>query len=252
MFSSSFSRSGATSLRPTTTSISTPPPPLAKRRSMKSSRYARNGFEVHIVGATSHGSDGYVRIDHDQTYSIMMSNANPLPCDVKVEVDGKSMGTYRIGAFGSTTLEGPPEEARRFTFFEAGSEEALYTDIVGDRRQNGEIRITFTPHSRRMRRQSRVNRGKSFRSRGSVSFSAMAPQSLSVDSYAHRSANAHEGATGLSGYSDQTFRTVGSVPLDRSRSQTIGFRLISTGNHVYSDRHLVDPWEDFGSYDEPW
>lgn len=243
-----------TPLRPPT-DVSTAPPPVPSRRapSAPDTRYSRRGFGVRVEGATRHGEDGYVRIGHGRTYTLVLSNHNLVPCDAQVWVDGKSMGTFRIGTMSSTRLEGPPDEGKRFTFYEAGTADAADADIRTGDRHNGVIKVTFTPHARLRRYRgpqvdALLEAGSDMDgmvAQSSIAQASMAPFSArNCSSFGAESLGfakgaswlgprlergEREGATGLSGVSDQEFRTVGSVPLDYSGAQRIAFRLISDG-----------------------
>jgi hypothetical protein len=105
-----------------------------------------NGFSVRIVGGKEDESSGYVEVPHGTQYSIVLKNDRKHPCDAEVEVDGKSVGTFRLGAKSTFKLDRPENEAKRFTFYRADSDEGGASGASAvDGGDRGLVRVTFHP-----------------------------------------------------------------------------------------------------------
>ncbi len=102
-------------------------------------------FSCLIPEGREHGS-GHVALEHGQIYQLRLGNHGPSRCDALVEVDGKSVGLFRINGYGTFQLERPSNDTGRFTFFRADSSEgqaagATETATV----DRGLVRVTFKP-----------------------------------------------------------------------------------------------------------
>lgn len=74
--------------------------------------------------------DGYILMQHDTKYKIILTNDNRTRCNVVLEVDGKPQGTIRINAQDSITLERPLHINGQFTFYKADSVQANKTKTI--------------------------------------------------------------------------------------------------------------------------
>lgn len=106
-----------------------------------------NRFSVRINGKSE--ESGYVEMEHDETYSINLRNDHDVRCDAEVEIDGKHVGTFRIGAKSNLRLERPANEQKKFTFYELGSYEARKSGIDKlSKNEMGLVKVTFKPEKK--------------------------------------------------------------------------------------------------------
>src|SRR3990167_10124375 len=104
--------------------------------------YYWNNFSVRIPEGRENG--GYVEMEHGKQYSLVLRNDHGVPCDAKVDIDGKTVGTWRIYASGSIQLERPANDDGRFTFYRAGTPEAQQAQLPRGSNDLGLVRVTFT------------------------------------------------------------------------------------------------------------
>lgn len=144
--------------------------------------------------------NGLVLIKHAQQYKLRLSNYNPhLRCDAKVEIDGKVVGYFRIGAYSSITIERPTNEHGIFTFYRHGSIEAKSAGLSGANHE-GLITVTFEHEEIMKFRKMSLSPGVS-RARKT-------------------------GGTGLSGHSDNEYVDAGNIQLDKQTRTLIETRLV--------------------------
>jgi len=207
-----------------------------------------NSFSVRVPEGTEKES-GYVELNHGKQYALLLRNGRNVRCDADVTIDGKPVGTFRIAANSSLSLERPPNEDKRFTFYKADTSEAKESgqaDIPSD--SFGLIQVTFRVekaelyvwhgewHSSNPWRPHNpwiTTYGGSFSSevlRGDSAYTCTLSDTP-VASQAEVSSTTDErsaGITGLSGHSDQEFVAVGPMDYDESYTTTISIRLVAT------------------------
>lgn len=171
-----------------------------------------NNFSV-VVEHGNEISGGYVEMQHSQQYNLRLRNDRPMRCDSRVEIDGKHVGTWRINAHQTITLERPAHDTGRFTFYRVNSQEALNIGLDYNDPNLGVIKVTFTPEKRyeqvKTSKPDVVYRGGA---RGmSASYS---PVTLGA------------GGTGLSGMSSQHFGIANEIQYDYSQETVIHLRLV--------------------------
>lgn len=166
------------------------------------------GEERLINGAT------YVNMRHGQTYKLSLRNMNNKRCNAEVTVDGKHVGTWRLRAFDSATLERPAEDTGLFTFYRLGTSDASIAQIA-DNNNTGLIQVVFTPEL--------IEKPKPVYRDGSPPSLGIGEQQVS---YRGVTRSAHAGGTGLSGQSNQQFGTAGYMPLDHASKITLSLRLM--------------------------
>ena len=71
-------------------------------------------YEITIPQAVE--KDGYCILNHGQEFSIRISNHESTRCNVKIKVDGKDIGTFRLNAKQSSNLEHPVQHQHKFVF----------------------------------------------------------------------------------------------------------------------------------------
>ena len=182
-------------------------------------------FEVNICGRHER-QGGYVVLDHSETYTLELINHDPrCRAEATVQIDGKEVGTWRLSASQTIRIERPVNEAKMFTFYHDGTDQSRTAGIVTGDSENGHIAVTFVAEKER----SLYMESDSFRSAPLVnSFGATAAYC--------------SGGTGLSGHSNQTFRTVSGLDKDRSTTTTIHLRLVGdSGIHPLQSIHTNPP-----------
>lgn len=185
-----------------------------------------NKFEMKVTPGQEM-PDGYVAMQHGQQYEIVLNNLWNRRCDARVSVDGQEIGTFRLNAFESLRLERiPGADSGKLTFYAAGTVEARQAGIARGDETNGLIQATFWPeHKMEPAVKSVVDSIPAWPSvswtRGaeSGSMSMGESRSMNLSSYG-------EGASGLSGHSNQNFVSVGSINRDYSQETTISLRLV--------------------------
>ncbi len=170
-----------------------------------------DGHELKIL--VGHEMDGgYVGLHHGEAYKIRVESSFDEPCDCKVEVDGKWIGTFRLSPRDFAVIERPVNSPQRFTFYASGSDESLIAGVCGiSERNKGLVQATFTP-----RKRIRIPKC-----------------SLPLDIYDLRGdafggpmmRGGGGGMTGLSGWSNQRYGSAGKMELDKKRAVRINIRL---------------------------
>lgn len=166
---------------------------------------------------------GYVKMQHGRQYNIRLNNDKPRRCDAKVVVDGKEVGIFRLGAYGSMVLERPANDTGRFTFYAVGTPEAQRAGITAGNDLNGLIQVTFTPEKKQVVRE----RGDVHAAYPTMDSARPEAASRSYRPPASFGGDFGAGATGLSGKSNQEFVTVGEIDYDLSEQTTISLRLVA-------------------------
>jgi hypothetical protein len=105
----------------------------------------QNSFGVSVEGGRERES-GYVEMRHGSTYKLRLRNDRSVPCDATLEIDGKDMGSFRIGPHGKILIERPANESKKFTFFKSDTREARQSGQAGVAFDaKGLIKVTFRP-----------------------------------------------------------------------------------------------------------
>ena len=190
-----------------------------------------NQFSVSIPEANEENS-GYVPLQHGTVYTLVLGNQRRVRCDAHVEIDGKSVGRWRLYAGESLRLERPAHDTGRFTFYRVSSAEAQQVGLQAGEPTLGLVKVVFTPE---IAQRPLVSPEYTLRicNHVSGSRSRMGDSAIVVnDSY-------HPGGTGLSGLSAQYFVSVGEMPLDHSQQTTIHLRLVAQDDVAVTPRPLT-------------
>lgn len=220
-----------------------------------------NEFSCRIPEGTE-TSGGYVELGHNQHYTLQLSNKRNVPCDAKITIDGKEIGTFRVNANSTVRIEHPEGDEGRFTFFKKGTSEAKSSGIEStDADLQGLVQVIFTPAKKTIVLSwpysytiTTTNDWNNYRKCldspfGSVQYtntsnvycsSVSEPQAKSSGSIL-RGMNLNNivgkeaGITGLTGKSNQEFVEAAAIDYDYEQQTTISLRL------VYADRNRVRP-----------
>jgi hypothetical protein len=194
-----------------------------------------NNFSVRIPEGKE-TSGGYVDMQHNTQYRLVLRNSRSIRCDARVEVDGKHVGTWRIPANQSITLERPVHDESKFTFYKLGTSEGNQAQLNGSNPSLGLVKVTFTPEVKRdvVYKENRiwVDGKEVFPGASGWSYTASlcaAPQA--------KGATRSAGGTGLSGHSNQTFYDAEYLDLDYSQQTVIHLRLVC--NDIDAPRPLT-------------
>lgn len=143
---------------------------------------------------------GYVAMKHNTQYTIRLSNFGDVRCDVEVEIDGKEIGGWRLRKNKSGVIERPVHDTGCFTFYKVGTDEAKKAELVHSDKL-GLITVLFMP-------EKKMDKDKKFMT--------LQMNRLCIG-----------GGTGLSGKSDQKFRSVPRLEnYDEEGFMRINLRLI--------------------------
>lgn len=214
-----------------------------------------NGYSVRIVGGKEK-ENGYVALSHDQQYQLCLKNAKDHPCDAEVRIDGKHVGTWRIEAHRSLTLERPAHDHGKFTFYEVDTPEGRAAQLSKANPNLGLVSVTFKPGTVVTARPltvmspttwhwyypvTQTNATHYTRDTSNDTWILVnCPDSginyCSVDSVPLAAPDTLKrlaaGGTGVSGYSNQTFHEVTELNYDLDATVTINLRLVSDKDHI--------------------
>jgi len=189
-----------------------------------------NQFSVRVPEGHEKMS-GYVEMEHGKKYTLVLRNDCDIRCDAGISIDGKAVGTFRLGAHGNIRLERKPDDEGCFTFYQLGSDEAERAELGKVSASDlGLIRVVFTPEQQ----YHYVPYIPWIESWGGNTCDITPNTTTIYDtsavtgdlSYASVTIDC-AGGTGLSGHSDQSFISVDDMCLDYSRQTTIHLRLVA-------------------------
>jgi hypothetical protein len=138
-------------------------------------------------------SNGYIELSHGTIYGLKFQNDSDRRCDVFVEIDGGTVGKWRINARSSIYIERPVHDTGWFVFYRVGTTEAKQVG-QGSSDQSGLITATFMPEQ--------------------------PPDTRICYSRAR-------GVTGLIGRSSQEFTSAPPIQYDHAGFVTINLRLVA-------------------------
>lgn len=192
-----------------------------------------NDFSVRVPEGTERG--GYVELNHNTQYTLILRNNRSERCDAEVSIDGNPIGTFRIAGRNSLRLERPANDDGRFTFYRYGSREANGLPGVSMSKR-GVVSVVFTPEKKVEYRPfypvNEVKWGNTIRNNTSFSYTPSSTLTAGDDpplaSFYTASGNMRglkSGITGLSGQSGQTFIDVERLCYNYKEQTTINLRL---------------------------
>ena len=205
---------------------------------------AGGGFSLTIRDRAEDGS-GYVRMAHGTAYAVCFRNDLNRRADAELSIDGLPMGTWRLGPYRQACIERPAEETGRFTFYRADSAEGY---AVGSgqvaRPDKGRVSVRFIPEIERYApppppvvvappppmpyAYEQRDAAPAARDEGMAdSFAAPSAQgAYPTRRRATPESGLGAGVTGLSGQSDQRFRTARAIERDWADAVTLELRLV--------------------------
>jgi hypothetical protein len=199
-----------------------------------------NDFSVRVLEGREQPG-GYVEMAHGQRYRLQLRNNRSVRCDARVEIDGQPVGTWRIDAHSTITLERPAQDDGYFTFYELGTPEAKSAQIADDA-NTGLIAVTFTPEmvcaiawqwtgvtpreypAPKVTFDDSHTAGRITLGGGTVMSNTQSACNLSSVQCSYTA-----GGTGLEGHSGQTFGRAGAITYDYSQQTVIHLRLVGGG-----------------------
>lgn len=204
-------------------------------------------FRVTILEGINR-PDGYVEMSHGQKYTISLHNSANKRAAADIWIDGKNIGTFRLNSSQTLTLEHPSKDNGQFTFYKDGTREALAAELDKvSKSDRGLIMVIFKPEKitedieyeleyplypvygsyiqyptyNSVQDKSKESEIRSFGITNMSSFSQQSKLDVSKDF--------GSGGTGLSGSSNQKFKSVPKLNYDQDAFVTISLRLISSG-----------------------
>lgn len=207
-------------------------------------------FSVVILGGRERES-GYVHLLDGQAYKIRLANHTNRRCDVELTIDGKSLGSFRVEAYGRLDLERPPDDDGCFTFYRADGEAGQQVGAGQiDKGDQGLVQARFkvekpqfqgvpsyqgsqlvpAAHPQRVKHSGACGQSatKSFDAPVSLSCERPADGNLALCSAGpqRQNQNLAAGVTGLSGHSGQRFTPVDPLVYDDEET-LISLRLVA-------------------------
>lgn len=106
-------------------------------------------YSVRILNGknnpASETGEGYVPLNHSETYSILLRNFSNRDSLALVSVDGKKVACVKVPAKEKVVVDGPFDSDKKFTFYKSDSEE--FEDSQLDKVENdnlGLVEVKFT------------------------------------------------------------------------------------------------------------
>lgn len=173
---------------------------------------------------------GYVSMNHMQIYEIRLGSSFYGLSDVKIEIDGKEVGIFRIKSNQAVVIERNIKDRGRFTFLRNGTQEYFNAGLDRVSSANrGLIKVTFYPQ--------RIN------------YRNIEPNNSPHETGLPSTFDPKSGGTGLSGISNQDFKYTENIDKDYSKTTTIYLRLIEAVQYQASEPlNQVKPLEDINNY----
>ena len=124
-------------------------------------RIVLNKFALEVKPGRLVNKNGnyYFALKHETKYTIYMYNKRNVRCDVKLELDGEHVGSWRIPAHNHIQISRPAKVDRQFTFVDEGSSVAQSTGAEVGKRENGLIKVTFKPEKEQHYSLEGITRG---------------------------------------------------------------------------------------------
>jgi phage terminase large subunit-like protein len=178
--------------------------------------------EKHLV-ADEHR---YVALPHNTDYGIFLHNLGNTRCQVTVDIDGKGIGSWILGAHRSVTLTRPQKEEFNFCFLQTTSTQAAEAGITIGKSTNGVVHVKFEAEA------PTYNAFACFLHEGVVQRAIRSDDALDYTTQLAEPPGYTAGATGLKNPSTQTFgKTHGITNFDSSATAEFTYRLVVGAVH---------------------
>lgn len=196
-----------------------------------------NNFSLRVAEGNE-TAGGYVELEHGKQYRLVLRNSRNTACDAKIEIDGKDVGTFRIYAYSSVTLERPAGDQSKFTFLKLGTDEAKQAQLNEHDPNLGLVRVTFTPeffvkplpmpYVQTVQPSWTYTPSATWTANATYRSATIGDGGDAVAMAAMPTENSfsRSGGTGLTGHSNQDFTTVATLNYDLSQQTTIFLRLV--------------------------
>lgn len=170
---------------------------------------------------------GYVEMRHNTKYTLKLSNNDKRRCDAEVEVDGKLVGIWRVQSNNYIIIERPSHDDGCFTFYRLDSPESQKANLV-ENDKLGLVSVLFKPEKPYIAPTVHY----------STSDSGMRYSTAGSGDIRYSTAPS-PGGTGLSGRSEQQFRTVAPLDYDQDSFVQIHLRLVCVNDKLHEPRPLT-------------
>lgn len=177
--------------------------------------YNYHPFVLFVVDSTNAtlktNNRGEYELDHGQVYKICVGNNDfTRRSDVIVNVDGHSIGSFRLNKGEILKIEGPPDAKSNFTFYGFDTDEARRTNVYADK-SNAMGLISAQFYSERVEKYEDRHGARSL----SCISSSGRPKTSEYQSdglYSHDECDGvSSGGTGLSSRNDQRWKDVQDI-----------------------------------------
>ena len=187
--------------------------------------------------------DGHVLMRHGQVYKLALANHTDKRTNLRVTVDGLSVGDFQLRPNHSATLERPADAAKQFTFFAAGTEEAAKSGEAGvEHLVKGLVQVAFSPEKVSVKRDILRSHGthgmgvnSSSRAQGFSSEEKTMANDGPPATMGYSSTSVGAGVTGMTGHSSQTFGVAQPIVEDEDQRVVISLRLVHDKSTTQSD-----------------
>lgn len=188
-----------------------------------------NGYGVSVVNGEEFGQNGavYVKMNHNQQYSLQILNNTNSDSAFYVEIDGKNVGGWVVEKNRTVYIDRPLNDNGIFTFYRLGTLASYQAGIQNDE-NTGLIKVTFYPEKIVPVMRTRA---------GVQSLGLDEPNVKNLSrSYGNESFGA--GGTGLSGTSDTKYGPVTTKKFDESYGTVLMLRLVERVVNSVQPREL--------------
>lgn len=189
-----------------------------------------NDYTVRILQG-SEDNNGYVFLEHNIKYALMLGNIHPTSCNAQLEIDGINQGTWRIDRYSSIKLERPAHDNGYFTFYKLESKQG--SAVLDANNDNlGLVKVTFTPEKVKPVVCT-------YDPSASKSYDSYNPTREGAIRGGDKLLSYSAGGTGLSGKSQQEYGSAKEIELDYLQQTVIYLRLIAVKNNEDEPRPLT-------------
>ena len=104
-----------------------------------------NNFSVS-VSRGSETASGYVEIEDNTEYSLILKNYTQDRCIAETSIDGKNIGNFVLEGYSTQVVERPVNESKKFVALFSGTNNFKDADLENVNREDlGLIKVVFKP-----------------------------------------------------------------------------------------------------------